>query len=169
MKFRTETEPEAIRLHLAERAAAYSARLRDPREKISVLESDSEVLRLRVRDGLGEGDKLDFSATVSMTKDGFTLIDGEIMPANDGHGRSLALLYSAAISLFARLTVLALLYGAVLGISLLVGGRNFLLPAVPPLVLAIVWAVRAIRIRVTLRQRISDFFCTSFACTDLEM
>ncbi len=169
MKFRTETEPEAIAEHLAERAEEFSAVRGDPREHIRMLDGDSTMLRLCVKDGLTAGDRLDFSATISKTKDGYTLIDGEIMPASDGQGRALGVFYGFLVSFAARLTVLALLYGAILGISFLCGGRGFLLPAIPSVLLAIVWAVRAIRVRCTLRRRISDFFCTCFACTDLQM
>ncbi|MBR6917540.1 MAG: hypothetical protein IKN38_05090, partial [Clostridia bacterium] len=67
-------------------------------------------------------------------------------------------LYGLFLAGFARLTVLALFYGIILGVSFLFPGRNFWIPAIPPAILLVSMIVRAIAVRRRLPRRVDRFF-----------
>lgn len=167
MKFEALTDLQTMLGVLPERVEEYNRMHRDSREHLSLLSCDAAGLVLRVSCGRDEAAATDFVATVSEQADGTTLISGDLQKASSGKRRLFAILYGLALSGFARLTLLLLLYGAVLGISLLVGGDSFLLPLVPSLAIALWMSLSALRVAVSKRRRTASFFTSYLACRQL--
>lgn len=167
MKFETLTDQATLVRLLPERVEEYNRMHRDSREHLSLLSSENGTLRIRVSPVRDEAAATDFVATVSEQADGTTLISGELQKASSGKRRLFAILYGLTLSGFARLTLLLLLYGAVLGISLLVGGESFLLPLVPSLAIALWMSLSALRVAVSKRRRTASFFTSYLACRRL--
>lgn len=161
MIFETQTEPAAVLTVLPERVDEFNAMHPDRRCHFTVLPAEEEQIRLRIWDGVSEGDSLTFAGTLSPGETGCRII-GEITRSAPGEGR----LYGFFIAALARLTVLLLLYGTVLGISFLVGGRSFLLPLIAPAVIAAGMTGRAVSVRHGLPGRVRGFFCDYLGCTD---
>ena len=131
------------------------------------LEVDPEAgtFTLLVREGTVPEGNLDLAVTVApegeRTKVTATLSHN---PA-DGRPTFGSRLYGLFLAGFARLTVLALFYGILLGVSFIFPGRNFWVPAIPPAILFISMIVRAIKVRRRLPKRIDRFFCDFCGCT----
>ena len=167
MKFQSMTDPETLLDILPERIEEFNMMHRDTREHISLISCESGELRLRVCDAHEEEAATDLVATVSGDREGGTLLSAELQKKASGKKRFFAVLYRLVLSGIARLTILALLYGAVLGISRLVGGKSFLLPAIPSIVLALGMSFTALRVAFSTRRRVASFFTSYLGCTEL--
>ena len=168
MKFKTMTEREALLRLLPERIEEHNLMHRDAREHLSLLSSDDGSFRLRVRRAVSEDAAVDLTAAITSDRDGSTCLDCALVPLSSGKRRFGAVLYGLLLAGFARLTLLALLYGAILGISLLAGGDGPWLPLIPPVALALFMALRAIRVSLGMRRRITAFFTSYLGCTGTE-
>lgn len=158
--YTTATSPDALFASVGERVDEYNAMQGDRRALLTLRNSDAErgTFTLLVREGATPAANLDL--TVSVTpEDGGAVIRGTLAhdPA-DGKPTFLSRLYGLFLAGFARLTVLALFYGILLGVSFIFPGRNFWIPAIPPAILLVVMIVRAILIRRRLPRRIDRFF-----------
>lgn len=158
--YTTPTEPAALLASIDERVGEYNALQGDRRALFALKDADPEkgTFTLRVREGATPEGSLDLSVTVT-PHDGGAAICGELThdPA-DGTPTFGARLYGLFVAGFARLTVLALFYGILLGVSFLFPGRNFWVPAIPPAILLVSMTVRAIAVRRRLPRRVDRFF-----------
>ncbi|MBO4283925.1 MAG: hypothetical protein J5958_04795 [Clostridia bacterium] len=161
-EYTTATEPDALLSSVEGRVEEYNEMQSDRRSLFTLRDSDPEKgnFTLLVREGTTPAGNLDLSVSVTREKDGGSLIRGTLAhdPA-DGKPTFASKLYGLLLSVFARLTVLALFYGIILGVSFLFPGRNFWVPAIPPAILLVVMIVRAILARRSLPKRIDRFFC----------
>lgn len=161
-EYRTATEPDALLSSIEGRVEEYNAVQSDRRSLFTLREADSEKgsFTLLVREGTTSAGNLDLSVTLTPGEDGGSVVRGTLAhdPA-DGKPTFGAKLYGLFLSGFARLTVLALFYGILLGVSFLFPGRNFWVPAIPPAILLVLMIVRAILARRRLPGRIDRFFC----------
>lgn len=167
MKFQALTEPDVLLSLLPERIEEYNRMQRDPREQLTLLSAEPTALRIRVGHAREEAAATDFVGTASKADDGMAHIVGELQGTARGKKRFFAVLYGLLLSGAARLTLLVLLYGAILGISLLVGGESFWLPALPSVAIALWMACSALRVALTKRRRIVAFFTAFVGCTQL--
>ena len=166
-EYSTITTPDALLSSLGERVDEFNALQSDRRAKISLRDSDPErgTFTLLVRVGTTPEGNLDLAVTVipegERTKVTATFSNN---PA-DGKPTFGSRLYGLFLAGFARLTVLALFYGILLGVSFIFPGRNFWVPAIPPAIFLISMIVRAIVVRRRLPKRINRFFCDFCGCT----
>ena len=167
MKFEALTDLQTMQGVLPERMEEYNRMHRDVREHLSLLPSGNGTLRIRVGAARDEAAATDFVATVSEQANGTTQISGSIQKTEGGKRRLFSILYGLLLAGAARLTLLALLYGAVLGISLLIGGDSFLLPLVPALAIALWMSLSALRVALSKRRRIVSFFTSYLGCKQL--
>lgn len=167
MKFQALTDTETLLSLLPERIEEYNRMHRDVREHLSLLSADRDGLRIRASSAREESAATDFVGTVSESADGSTQIAGDLQRTAHGGKRFFAVLYGLLLSGAARLTLLALLYGAVLGISLLVGGDSFLLPLVPSVAIALWMSFTSLRVALSKRRRIVSFFTAFLGCNQL--
>ena len=161
-EYTTATEPDALLASVKERVEEYNAMQSDRRSLFTLRDSDPEKgsITLLVREGTTPAGNLDLAVAVTPEKGGGSVIRGTLAhdPA-DGKPTFGTKLYGLLLSWVARLTVLALFYGIILGVSSLFPGRNFWVPAIPPAILLVVMIVRAVRVRRRLPKRIDRFFC----------
>ena len=166
-EYETVTKSDALLSSLGERVDEFNLLQGDRRAKITLRETDpaAGTFTLLVREGTVPEGNLDLSVTVApegeRTKVTATLSHN---PA-DGRPTFGSKLYGLFLAGFARLTVLALFYGILLGVSFIFPGRNFWVPAIPPAILFISMIVRAIKVRRRLPKRIARFFCDFCGCT----
>ena len=159
-EYTTATDPEALLSSIGERVDEYNAMQGDRRALITLRSSDAEqgTFTLLVREGTTPKGNLDLSVTVTPGDDG-ALIRGTLAhDPEDGKPTFGSRLYGLFLAGFARLTVLALFYGIILGVSFLFPGRNFWIPAIPPAIVLVLMITRAILIRARLPKRIDRFF-----------
>ena len=158
--YTTVTAPDALLGSVGERVDEFNATQGDRRARLTPKECDANrgTFTLRVREGATPESSLDLSVTVT-PHDGGAAIRGELThdPA-DGTPTFGTRLYGLFVAGFARLTVLALFYGILLGVSFLFPGRNFWVPAIPPALLLVLMTVRAIAVRRRLPRRVDRFF-----------
>jgi hypothetical protein len=167
MKFQALTEPDVLLSLLPERIEEYNRMQRDSREQLTLLSAEPSALQIRVGQAREEAAATDFVGTASEDADGMTCITGALCATARGKKRFFAVLYGLLLSGAARLTLLVLLYGAILGISLLVGGESFWLPALPSVAIALWMTCSALRVALTKRRRIVAFFTAFVGCTQL--
>ena len=166
-EYSTVTKSDALLSSIGERVDEFNLLQSDRRAKITLRDSDPEqgTFTLLVREGTVPEGNLDLAVTVApegeRTKVTATLSHN---PA-DGNPTFGSKLYGLFLAGFARLTVLALFYGILLGVSFIFPGRNFWVPAIPPAILFISMIVRAIKVRRRLPKRIARFFCDFCGCT----
>ena len=165
MKFQALTEPDVLLSLLPERIEEYNRMQRDPREQLTLLSVEPSELRLRVGHAREEAAATDFVGEVTAGPDGTSEIVGDLEGLGNGRKRFFAILYGLCLSGLARLTLLALLYGAVLGISLLVGGDSLWLPLLPSVALALWMSCSALRVALSKRRRTVRFFTAFLGCT----
>ncbi len=166
MDFQALTDIETLTRLLPERIEEYNRMHRDEREHLSLLPSDPDALRIRVS-GVREDAATDFVASLTQNADGFTKIAGKLEKTARGSKRFWAVLYRLLLAGAARLTLLALLYGAVLGISLLVGGDSLWLPLLPSVACALWMSFSALRVALSKRRRTVSFFTAYLGCKQL--
>ncbi|MBP5429156.1 MAG: hypothetical protein J6Z04_07745 [Clostridia bacterium] len=158
--YTTVTAPDALLGSVGERVDEFNATQGDRRARLTLKDSDPEkgTFTLRVREGAAPESSLDLAVTVT-PHDGGAAIRGELThdPA-DGTPTFGSRLYGLFVAGFARLTVLTLFYGILLGVSFLFPGRNFWVPAIPPAILLVWMTVRAITVRRRLPRRVDRFF-----------
>ena len=161
-EYETVTEPDALLASVETRVEEYNAMQSDRRSLITLRDCDAEAGRftLLVREGTTPAGNLDLSVSITPGTAGGSAIRGTLAhdPA-DGKPTFGGKLYGLLLSGFARLTVLALFYAIILGVSFLFPGRNFWVPAIPPAILLVLMIVRAIVARRRLPKRIDRFFC----------
>ena len=159
--YTTATEPDALLASVKDRVEEYNAMQSDRRSLFILRDADPEkgTFTLLVREGTNPAGNLDLAVSVTPGEDGGSAIRGTLAhdPA-DGKPTFASKLYGLLLSVFARLTVLALFYGIILGVSFLFPGRNFWVPAIPPAILLVLMIVRAILARRRLPKRIDRFF-----------
>ena len=159
--YTTVTAPDALLSSVDERTKEFNALQGDRRARITLKHSDPErgTFTLLVREGATPAGNLDLTVSVAPDANGGAAIRGTLThdPA-DGEATFGTRLYGLLLSGFARLTVLALFYGILLGVSYLFPGRNFWVPAIPPAILLVLMIVRAILVRRRLPKRIDRFF-----------
>lgn len=159
-EYSTATDPGALLSSIGERVDEYNALQGDRRALFTLRQSDTETgtFILLVREGVTPKGNLDLSVSVTAENDG-ALIRGTLAHNSaDGKPTFGSRLYGLFLAGFARLTVLALFYGILLGVSFLFPGRNFWIPAIPPAIALVVMITRAILIRARLPKRIDRFF-----------
>ena len=159
--YTTATSPDALIASVDERITEFNALQGDRRARIALKRSDPEqgTFTLLVREGTTPAGNLDLAVTVTPDQNGGASLRGTLAhdPA-DGEVTFGSRLYGLLLSGVARLTVLALFYGILLGVSYLFPGRNFWVPAIPPAILLVLMIVRAITVRRRLPGRIDRFF-----------
>ena len=163
----TPTEPSALLATLSDRVGEYNAMQGDRRALLSLKSSDPDAgsFVLRVREGATPALNLDLAGSATVDANGTKIEAALAHDPAEGTPTFGARLYGLFLAGFARLTVLALMYGIILGISYLFPGRNFWVPAIPPAITLIVMIVRAILMRRRLPKRIDRFFCDFCGCT----
>lgn len=163
-EYSTPTAPEALLASIGERVDEYNAAQGDRRVRFALRDCDFEkgIFTLLVREGTTTAGNLDLSVSVSPDASGGSEICGTLAhdPADDKPTFG-SRLYGLFLAGFARLTLLALFYGILLGVSYLFPGRNFWIPAIPPAILLIVMIARSILSHRRLPRRI-DFFFENF-------
>ena len=159
--YTTPTEPAALLASIDERVGEFNALQGDRRALFALKDADpgKGTFTLRVREGATPEGNLDLSVSVTENEDGGAGIRATLAhdPA-DGEPTFGSRLYGLFLAGFARLTVLALFYGIILGVSFLFPGRNFWIPAIPPAILLVSMIVRAIAVRRRLPRRVDRFF-----------
>ena len=159
--YTTPTDSDALLSSIEQRVGEYNALQGDRRALFTLRESDPErgTFTLLVREGATPEGNLDLSVSVTPSDEGGARIRGSLAhdPA-DGKPTFGSRLYGLFLAGFARLTVLVLFYGIILGVSYLFPGRNFWIPAIPPAILLVSMIVRAIVVRRRLPRRIDRFF-----------
>ena len=166
MKFKSMTEPDTLLGLIPSRIEEFNMMHRDAREHLSLVFAEPSELRIRVCNAREEGASTDLVAKITADGEG-ALLSAELQKKASGRKRFFAVLYGLVLSGLARLTVLALLYGAVLGVSRLVGGKSFLLPAIPSIALALGMSFSALRVAFSTRRRVTSFFTSYLGCTEL--
>ena len=170
-EYTTRTTPDALLASLEKRVEEYDAMQGDRRALISLRESDAEnaTFTLLVREGATPAGNLDLKVTLSPDGSGGAAIRGTLAhdPA-DGEPTFGTRLYGLFLSGFARLTVLLLFYGILLGVAYAFPGRNFLLPAIPPAVVLVLMVFRSVLVRRRLPKRIDRFFVDFCGATPSE-
>ena len=166
MKFKSMTEPDTLLGLIPSRIEEFNMMHRDAREHLSLVFAEPSELRIRVCNAREEGAATDLVAKITADGEG-ALLSAELQKKASGRKRFFAVLYGLVLSGLARLTVLALLYGAVLGVSRLVGGKSFLLPAIPSIALALGMSFSALRVAFSTRRRVTSFFTSYLGCTEL--
>ena len=166
MKFKSMTEPDTFLGLIPSRIEEFNMMHRDTREHLSLVFAEPSELRIRVCNAREEGASTDLVAKITADGEG-ALLSAELQKKASGRKRFFAVLYGLVLSGLARLTVLALLYGAVLGVSRLVGGKSFLLPAIPSIALALGMSFSALRVAFSTRRRVTSFFTSYLGCTEL--
>ena len=166
MKFKSMTEPDTLLGLIPSRIEEFNMMHRDVREHLSLVFAEPSELRIRVCNAREEGAATDLVAKITADGEG-ALLSAELQKKASGRKRFFAVLYGLVLSGLARLTVLALLYGAVLGVSRLVGGKSFLLPAIPSIALALGMSFSALRVAFSTRRRVTSFFTSYLGCTEL--
>ena len=166
MKFKSMTEPDMLLGLIPSRIEEFNMMHRDTREHLSLVFAEPSELRIRVCNAREEGAATDLVAKITADGEG-ALLSAELQKKASGRKRFFAVLYGLVLSGLARLTVLALLYGAVLGVSRLVGGKSFLLPAIPSIALALGMSFSALRVAFSTRRRVTSFFTSYLGCTEL--
>ena len=163
----TPTEPSALLATLSDRVGEYNAMQGDRRALISLksCDTDAGTFTLCVREGTTPALNLDLAGSATVDANGTKIEAALTHDPAEGTPTFGACLYGLFLAGFARLTVLALMYGIILGISYLFPGRNFWVPAIPPAITLIVMIVRAILMRRRLPKRIDRFFCDFCGCT----
>lgn len=160
-EYASATAADALLGSVGERVDEFNMMQGDRRSRLTLRDCDAErgSFTLRVREGTDPADNLDLFVSVSADDGGGSQIRGELAhDSSDGEPTFGARLYGLFIAGFARLTVLVLFYGILLGVSFLFPGRNFWVPAIPPAVALVVMVVRAILARRRLPKRIDCFF-----------
>ena len=166
MKFKSMTEPDTLLGLIPSRIEEFNMMHRDAREHLSLVFAEPSELRIRVCNAREEGAATDLVAKITADGEG-ALLSAELQKKASGRKRFFAVLYGLVLSGLARLTVLALLYGAVLGVSRLVGGKSFLLPAIPSIALTLGMSFSALRVAFSTRRRVTSFFTSYLGCTEL--
>ncbi len=165
--YTTATQSDALLSSIGERVDEFNALQSDRRAKFSLRDSDpaTGTFTLLVREGTVPEGNLDLSVT--LTPEGERTRVTATLAHNPADGRPTfgSRLYGLFLSGFARLTVLALFYGILLGVSFIFPGRNFWVPAIPPAILLVSMTVRAILVRRRLPKRIARFFTDFCGCT----
>ena len=164
MRFQALTDADTLVRLLPERIEEYNLMHRDVREHLSLISAEKGALCLRVS-GAREDAATDFVASLTETEDGTTEILGALEKTTHGRKRFFAVLYGLLVSGAARLTLLALFYGAILGISLLVGGDSLWLPLLPPLAFALWMSCSALRVALSRRRRTERLFTAYLGCS----
>lgn len=160
-EYSTATDPEALLSSIGERVDEYNAMQGDRRALFTLRKTEAEqgTFTLLVREGATPAGNLDLSVSVTPDDDGAVIRGTLAHDPEDGKPTFGGRLYGLLLSGFARLTVLALFYGIILGVSFLFPGRNFWIPAIPPAIMLTLMITRAILIRARLPKRIDRFFC----------
>ena len=160
-EYSTATDPEALLSSIGERVDEYNAMQGDRRALFTLRKTEAEqgTFTLLVREGATPVGNLDLSVSVTPDDDGAVIRGTLAHDPEDGKPTFGGRLYGLLLSGFARLTVLALFYGIILGVSFLFPGRNFWIPAIPPAIMLTLMITRAILIRARLPKRIDRFFC----------
>lgn len=158
--YTTVTSPDALLDSLGERVDEFNATVSDRRARFTVRNCDPEkgTFTLLVREGTTPEGSLDLSVSVSQNEGGAAIRGTLAHDPADGEPTFGTKLYGLFLSGFARLTVLAIFYGILLGVSRLFPGWNFWVPAIPPALLLVLMTVRAILVRRRLPKRIDRFF-----------
>ena len=167
MRFKSMTEPDMLLGLIPSRIEEFNMMHRDTREHLSLVFAEPSELRIRVCNAREEAASTDLVAKITADGEGGALLSAELQKKASGRKRFFAVLYGLVLAGLARLTVLALLYGAVLGISRLVGGKSFLLAAIPSIVLALGMTFSALRVAFSTRRRVASFFTAYLGCTEL--
>ena len=159
-EYETATDPAALLSSIGERVDEFNALQGDRRARFTLRDSDPDqgTFTLLVREGSTRQGNLDLAVTVTPEGDAARMTGTLAHNPADGEATFGGKLYGLFLSGFARLTVLALFYGIVLGVSFLFPGRNFWIPAIPPAILLVSMTVRAILVRRSLPKRIRRFF-----------
>jgi hypothetical protein len=166
-EYSTITTPDALLSSLGERVDEFNALQSDRRAKITLRETDpaAGTFTLLVREGTTPEGNLDLAVTVAPEGERTKVTATFSHNPADGKPTFGSRLYGLFLAGFARLTVLALFYGILLGVSFVFPGRNFWVPAIPPAILLISMIVRAIVVRRLLPKRVNRFFCDFCGCT----
>ena len=166
-EYTTITTPDALLSSIGERVDEFNALQSDRRARFALRDADPEAgtFTLLVREGTTPEGNLDLS--VSVVREGERATVRATLAHNPADGQPTfgSRLYGTFLAGFARLTVLALFYGILLGVSFIFPGRNFWVPAIPPAILLISMIVRAITVRRRLPGRIARFFCDFCGCS----
>ena len=166
-EYSTITTPDALLSSIGERVDEFNALQSDRRARFALRDADPEqgTFTLLVREGTTPEGNLDLAVTVTPEGERTKVTATFSHNPADGQPTFGSRLYGLFLAGFARLTVLALFYGILLGVSFVFPGRNFWVPAIPPAILLISMIVRAIVVRRLLPKRVNRFFCDFCGCT----